>query len=334
MTFPAAGPNAPVPAPAPSAAPSDAPAGAAGAHAAVPLGELPLARTTVDRGCERRADPGWLPAVLSGSDTAVLVLVNGRAAVADGRLVLSGTGAAEGARHLVYLGRRAGQELVLADHAGVPSGLHDAEWLGLRDVAAGLGAGDAGLFVEAVAIANWHASHTHCPRCGAPTEVVQSGWVRQCPADGSEHFPRTDPAVIVSITDDADRLLLGANAQWGGQRFSTLAGFVEPGESLEAAVVREVREEAGITVREPRYLGSQPWPFPASLMLGFTARADSTHTVPDGEEIIELRWFTRRELAAAVLDGAVSVPAGASIARALVEHWYGGPLPEPRRLEN
>jgi len=299
------------------------------------LGNLPLARTEVDRGCERRIDEAWLPSLMDDAETRVLLLAKGRAPVHGGQLVLVGTGEVPADALLVYLGRSADREIVLADLPEAPDADRlQADWLGLRDVAAGLGARDAGMFVEAVAIANWHATHTHCPRCGSPTEVVHSGWVRLCPRDGSQHFPRTDPAIIVAITDAEDRLLLGANAQWGGHRYSTLAGFVEPGESLEEAVVREVGEEAGIRVRAARYAGSQPWPFPCSLMLGFTAEAESTAVVPDGEEIIDLRWFTREELAGEIVDGSVGVPAGVSISSALIEHWYGGPLPEPRQMEN
>lgn len=309
---------------------------AAASHLDYPLlGNLPLARTEVDRGCERRIDEAWLPSLMDDPRTRVLLLAQGRAPVRDGRLVLVGAGEVPPQARLVYLGRSADREIVLADLPQAPdAGGVEADWLGLRDVAAGLGARDAGMFVEAVAIANWHATHTHCPRCGAATEVVHSGWVRLCPRDGSQHFPRTDPAIIVAITDAEDRLLLGANAQWGGRRYSTLAGFVEPGESLEEAVVREVGEEAGIRVRAARYAGSQPWPFPCSLMLGFTAEAESTAVVPDGEEIIDLRWFTREELAREIVDGTVGVPAGVSISSALIEHWYGGPLPEPRQMEN
>lgn len=299
------------------------------------LGELPLTRGTVDRGCERRADGDWLPGLLASPETRVLRMVGGKAPVADGALVLAGPESADGATILVYLGRAENSEVVLAVLTAVPDEAQDhVEWLGLRDVAAGLPAHQGALFVEAVAIANWHATHRHCPRCGAATDVVQSGWVRTCPADGSQHFPRTDPAIIVAITDERDRLLLGANAQWGGRRFSTLAGFVEPGESLEAAVVREVAEESGVDVHSPRYMGSQPWPFPASLMCGFTAKASSTATIPDGEEIIALRWFTREELAREVEDGTITVPSGVSIASALLEQWFGAPLPEPRQLEN
>lgn len=299
------------------------------------LGRLPLARTEVDRGCERRQDEGWLASLLDDVETRVLLLVKGRTPVRDGELALVGTDGLPADCRLVYLGRSGEREIVLADLATAPEkGLAEGDWLGLRDVAAGLGARDAGLFVEAVAIANWHASHTHCPRCGTPTDVVHSGWVRVCPKDGSQHFPRTDPAVIVAITDAEDRLLLGANAQWGGRRYSTLAGFVEPGESLEEAVEREIGEEADVRVHSIRYAGSQPWPFPCSLMLGFTAKAETPQVAPDGEEIIDLRWFTREELAREVTDGTIGVPSGVSISSALIEHWYGGPLPEPRRMEN
>ncbi|WP_345148480.1 NAD(+) diphosphatase [Arthrobacter ginkgonis] len=299
------------------------------------LGVLPLSQGNVDRGCERRTDPEWLPGLMADAATRVVALVKGNAPVADGALVLHSPAGLPQPQTLVYLGAAEGQEFVAAAWDEVPDALAgEGDWLGLRDVAAGLPARDAALFVEAVAIVNWHATHTHCPRCGAPTVPVQSGWVRSCTADGSLHFPRTDPAIIVAVTDDADRLLLGANAQWGGKRYSTLAGFVEPGESLEAAVVREVAEESGIAVTGAQYAGSQPWPFPCSLMLGFTARASGTEAVPDGEEIVDLRWFTRAELAADVEEGRLSVPAGLSIASALIEQWYGGPLPEPRVLGN
>ncbi|MBB2996561.1 NAD(+) diphosphatase [Paeniglutamicibacter cryotolerans] len=299
------------------------------------LGDLPLSRTEVDRGCERRTDEGWLPSLLVAPGTRILILVAGRAHVHDGTLVFVDAADVPDGALYVYLGSAGGTEMVLAAFHEAPAGLATSvQWLGLRDVAAGLSARDAGLFVEAVAIANWHTGHKHCPRCGAALEVVQSGWVRRCPADGSLHFPRTDPAIIVAITDESDRLLLGANAQWGGKRYSTLAGFVEPGESLEAAVIREVAEESGVAVTDPRYMGSQPWPFPCSLMLGFTARATSTDLVPDGEEIIDLRWFTREELAEEVRTGQIGVPMGVSISSALIENWYGGTLPEPETLEN
>jgi NAD+ diphosphatase len=192
---------------------------------------------------------------------------------------------------------------------------------------------DAGLFTEALGIANWHASHTHCPRCGTPTVVEKGGWVRRCFEDQTEIFPRTDPAVIVSVLDKDDRLLLGSNAMWENNRFSLLAGFVEPGESFEAAVQREIFEEAGVRVVDPEYLGSQPWPFPASVMVGFTARLaddqDPAALDPDGDEILDLRWFTRDEVWSN--KDLVILPGRTSIARAIIEDWYGGPLGEPPR---
>ncbi|KRE21635.1 NAD(+) diphosphatase [Agromyces sp. Soil535] len=206
----------------------------------------------------------------------------------------------------------------------------EARWAGLRSAASVLGDRDAGLFTQALALANWHSVAPFCPRCGATTTVVQAGWARRCDREGNLLFPRTDPAVIVLVTDDDDRVLLGSNALWEQHRFSLLAGFVEPGESLEAAVVREIGEEAGVHVDRVAYGGSQPWPFPASLMVGFTARvADGTvpsSVAPDGVEILELRWFSRADLTAAVEE--IALPGGTSIARWMLERWYGGPIPE------
>jgi NAD+ diphosphatase len=204
----------------------------------------------------------------------------------------------------------------------------DTQWVGLRDYATLLSDRDTGILTESLGILHWHDSHPHCPRCGAATEVTTGGWVRHCPADGSQVFPRTDAAVIVLITDDQDRVLLGSNAMWEANRYSLLAGFVEPGESFESAVVREVFEESGLRVTDPVYLGSQPWPFPASIMFGFTARlADGqapAALLPDGEEILDLRWFSRDELRAS--GDAIILPGRSSIARAIIEHWLGEPL--------
>jgi NAD+ diphosphatase len=208
-----------------------------------------------------------------------------------------------------------------------------ARWVGLRQAATQLSGFEAGLLTQAVAIANWHEASRFCPRCGAPTEPMESGWSRRCTVDGGSVFPRTDPAVIVLVTDSEGRVLLGSNAMWETNRFSLLAGYVEPGESLEHAVVREIGEEAGLAVGEVEYVGSQPWPFPASLMLGFTARAVSSTpapvATPDGVEILELRWFTRDELAAAIPE--VGLPGPTSIAGWLLERWFGAPIePTPR----
>ncbi|HEY7008625.1 MAG TPA: NAD(+) diphosphatase, partial [Jatrophihabitantaceae bacterium] len=146
------------------------------------------------------------------------------------------------------------------------------EWLTLRQFGSAAHDLEAALVVSAIALEQWHQRHTHCPMCGGPTVETDAGWTRTCTVDDSQHFPRTDPAVIMLIHDGGDLALLGRGPQWGEGRFSTLAGFVEPGESLEAAVAREVFEEVGVEITDIRYLGSQPWPFPASLMVGFIAR--------------------------------------------------------------
>jgi NAD+ diphosphatase len=148
-----------------------------------------------------------------------------------------------------------------------------------------------------------------------------------CSGCGRQQFPRTDPAVIMVVTDDEDRCLLGRQERWPAGRYSTLAGFVEPGESLEQAVAREVFEEVGVEVREVAYFGNQPWPFPASLMVGFFARATTTEIDVDGAEISDARWFTREEMRAEAEAGRLLLPSGISISRSLVETWYGGSLP-------
>lgn len=209
---------------------------------------------------------------------------------------------------------------------GSPAGRWQG-WAGLREVVSALPPWQQEAFVTAVALNNWHRTHQRCPRCGEATVVRRGGWMRQCPADGSEHYPRTDPAVIVLLRDPSDRALLARADKWPPGWMSTLAGFVEPGESLESAVVREVGEEVGLEVTDPVYLGSQPWPFPASLMLGFHASAPAEEPHPDGTEIAEARWFTREQLATEAERGHVRLPPRASIARSLIEHWYGQPLP-------
>lgn len=213
------------------------------------------------------------------------------------------------------------------DADAVPEPLPGLRWVALRAIGAELSDADAGLATTAVALDAWHARHPRCPRCGAPTTSTAAGWTRRCTADGSEHYPRTDPAVIMAVVDDSDRLLLGHAAAWAPHRFSTLAGFVEAGESVEHAVRREVAEETTVLVGDVEYAGSQPWPFPASLMLGFRAHALSTDVVVDGVELTEARWFSRDELAAAVATGDLVLPSPASIAHALIEDWYGAPVP-------
>ncbi|GAB3580948.1 hypothetical protein GCM10027406_21230 [Leifsonia lichenia] len=328
----------------------------------IPFDSLPLSRHAVDRDHVSRSRPALFDELWEEPSTRVLALWKGRALLtqesveaatpaADGWGASTSGGAAldllpvervTSALVRVYLGRTlvaserepVGTAVVLevlTDAAAQELEPDEARWGNLRTVATALTDRDAGLFTEALAIANWHASHTHCPRCGTPTVVEQAGWVRRCFEDGSEVFPRTDPAVIVTVLDADDRLLLGSNAMWENSRYSLLAGFVEPGESFESAVQREIFEEAGIRVVDPQYKGSQPWPFPASVMVGFTARLADDQApgglAPDGEEILDLRWFSRTELWDA--RDQVILPGRSSIARALIEDWYGGSLDEP-----
>lgn len=203
-------------------------------------------------------------------------------------------------------------------------------WMDLRTIGGDLSIADRGLMVEAIAIAQWHARHHACPMCGGPTVWRDGGWSTFCENDGSPHFPRTDPAVIMLVHDGADKIVLGRQAVWPEGRFSVLAGFVEPGETLEAAVSREVKEEVGIEATDVEYVGSQPWPFPASVMLGFTAIANGSQSlVPVDGELAEAAWFSRDEVrsmygwedSAASRPGARSMPGSISIAHHLIKAW-------------
>jgi NAD+ diphosphatase len=205
----------------------------------------------------------------------------------------------------------------------------ESEWHLLRRSGIGLSSTEAAIFTQALALANWHQAHLFCATCGSSTTAGEAGWVRTCDSEGRETYPRTDPAIIVGVIDEQDRILLGSQGVWEENRFSILAGFVEPGESLEAAVIREMQEEAGILVEDPVFLGSQAWPFPYSLMLGFTAKFSGGTVVPDGEEIVKLRWFSREELKSEL--PTLLLPGKISIARAIIEHWLGEELQEQER---
>ena len=189
----------------------------------------------------------------------------------------------------------------------------------LRIVGGNLPADEAGLLAYARAMVLWRRRHRHCGTCGAPTTVASAGHVMRCSSIscGDEHFPRLDPAIIVLVTD-GERALLGRQAAWPAGRYSTIAGFVEPGESLEDAVLREVLEETGVTVVDARYHSSQPWPFPSSLMIGFTATAASGAVAKADEELEDVRWFSRADVA----EGGVGLPPPQSVSFRLIEDWY------------
>jgi NAD+ diphosphatase len=291
-----------------------------------PLANLSLSRSDLLRRGERRGEPDLLARLLAEPTTQVLDVADGRTPVdAQARLVLRPPSLTDDAGRAAFLGEDdAGTAYVVVWRESPGEG-----WASLRDVGLQLDDRSAGLLAEGVALSNWHVAHPHCPRCGAPTEVAQAGWTRVCTNEGSEHYPRTDPAVIMAVVDDDDRLLLGHGTLWPAGRMSTLAGFVEPGESLEAAVRREVDEEVGIAIGEVIYRGSQPWPFPASIMLGFRAHATTTEIHVDGIEVDEARWYSRESMLEAIASGELVLSPSISIARRLIEDWFGGPIDSP-----
>jgi NAD+ diphosphatase len=301
------------------------------------LGAKPLALTgaAVDRAAHRRLDEAWLAAAWSHPSTRVLVVCGGQVMVEEtdeGRtelVMLPSFEAPMAETHRYFLGTDAGGVSYFALQKDQLPGRLDgaARPAGLREVGGLLSDRDAGLMVHAVALENWQRMHRFCSRCGERTVIAAAGHIRRCPACGAEHYPRTDPAVIMLVTDDQDRALLGRQLHWPEGRFSILAGFVEPGESLEQAVVREVLEECGVRVGEVCYRASQPWPFPSSLMIGFMAHATTSEIRVDGEEIHEARWFSRDDLRKSVESGEILPPSGISIAARLIELWYGKPLP-------
>jgi NAD+ diphosphatase len=274
---------------------------------------------------ERRTDEDWLAETWADPESRVVPVAGTQFPVDDqgGAVRWQAPDAVSGDGLRIFLGMRDG----VAHFALVVDGPTDeGRWTGFRGVLATLPEPDAGFMVHAVALAEWHASHRFCPRCGSRLVSSAAGHVLRCEENDHQQFPRTDPAVIMMVTD-GDRALLGRQESWPEGRYSTLAGFVDPGESLEEAVTREVAEETGVLVTDVTYFGNQPWPFPQSLMVGFFARATSTDIHVDGAEISDARWFTRAQMKAESEAGTLVLPGGISISRSLVEAWYGGPLP-------
>ncbi|KKK04752.1 NAD(+) diphosphatase [Micromonospora sp. HK10] len=303
----------------------------------------PLARATLDRSAHRRTDPDWLAEAWERARVLVLDSTDGGRALVRGpaappELVLVGAGELPEVPRSVpmFLGVEPDGVPVFAVDSTLPE-LPDTRRAHLREVGHLLVDRDAGIFTTALALLNWHRRHGYSAATGQPTQVDEAGWSRVDPT-GDRTWPRTDPAMIVLVHDGVagpdGRCLLGNNATWprvpGERRFSCLAGYVEPGESAEAAVLREVREEVGVAVEEIRYAASQAWPFPGSLMLGFLARADADAPIRvDPAEIAHARWFSRQEIGAALAGERVPVGGGdrlllpppSSIALFLVRHW-------------
>jgi NAD+ diphosphatase len=297
------------------------------------LGGTALVRGGIERSTALRSDADWLAGAWADPATRVLIVQDGRVLArydddSAELIFVPPEQAPDGIRFLLgidphgvaYFG--VGGPLPATD--GGDAAVRRA---GLRDAGPLLADRDAGLLTHAVALANWHAVAGYCPRCGSATEPEQAGHSRRCTADSSEHFPRTDPAVIMLVTDPADRCLLARNAQWPPLRVSVLAGFVEPGESAEQAVAREVHEEVGIVVDTVSYAASQPWPMPHNLMLGFRATTAGTDIAVDADEIAEARWYSRDDLRVSVETGELLIPPSVSISRWLIETWYGAELP-------
>lgn len=277
----------------------------------------------LDRASVRRRDPAWLAAQRADPAARSLVLSEEGLWIDDGRLALTVPNG-----DCVFLGLAGGRSLFAREAGGSEPGRP----AGLREAATELPAQEAALGAYAASLLSWHRRHRFCSACGAATELADGGHQRHCPSCGAVHFPRTDPVVIARVSDSADRLLLGRQARWPPGRFSVLAGFVEPGETLEEAVAREVLEESGVEVADVSYTASQPWPFPSSLMIGFSARAVSGEPAPRDDELSEVRWFERAEVeAAAGGSSGVELSPAYSISRKLIDEWLATPVARDRR---
>jgi NAD+ diphosphatase len=269
----------------------------------------------LDRASVERRRPEWL-AERRADPRARAVQMSERGIWLDGSRLLLAAPSDEA----VFLGIAGDTPLFADDVSGAEP--REGRPAGLREAATELPAAEAALAAYAGSLLAWHRRHRFCANCGAPTEPRDAGHERHCPACDAHHFPRTDPVVIVRVTDDRDRLLLGRQGRWPEGRFSLLAGFVEPGETLEEAVRREVAEESGVELGEVSYIASQPWPFPSSLMLGFSALALGGDPAPGDDELAAVRWFEREEVERAARgEGELALSPPYSIARRLIDAW-------------
>lgn len=292
------------------------------------LNDLVLARSMVDRSSHFRADDTKLEELWGKARIILLVKDLFVSSDSELRYFEANELTGEGERYFLGIDHETGMSYFVwhtNDSAIVETlSLADENFRGLRQIGSLLSDLEAGLAAHALALSHWHTTHQCCSGCGTPTVVRLGGAMRLCEIDQSQHHPRTDPAIIVLVKDKADRLLLGRQSIWPEKRFSNFAGFVEPGESFEQCVVREVAEECGVVVNSVHYLGSQPWPFPASIMIAFeSVTSDPSTARADGEEITEIRWFTRAEMKQAIEEGELSLPPGISVSRRMIEHWYG-----------
>jgi NAD+ diphosphatase len=268
----------------------------------------------LDRVTARRRDPEWVASRRADPASRAVVASSGGVLVDGDALALVPL---DGLPEPLLLGMQDGRALFAADGEGRD------DLVAVREIAPQLAQDEGGLIAYAASLLNWHRRHGFCSVCGAASEVREAGLLRVCPACGAEHHPRTDPVVIMLVIHrERDRVLLGRQPSWPPGRYSALAGFVEPGESLEDAVAREVLEESGVEVTGARYVSSQPWPFPSSLMLGFEAFYVGGEVAAADGELDDARWFTRAELADAAGErGSLRLPPPLAIARRLIDRW-------------
>ena len=293
----------------------------------IPL-SLPLSRSQLDRAAHLRSDQGALDEFWAKGK--IIDLLGDRFRIDGAKLALLTSAqvdelekqSADVERY--FLGLDSNQVAYFVAHRGIAPSEYPSGYESLRTIGKSLSDLEIGAAVHALALSLWHQSHRRCAKCGAETKSTLGGSVRKCLSCEADHHPRTDPAVIVLVKDKSDRILLGRQRVWPPKRFSTFAGFVEPGESFERTVVREVAEECGGSVESMRYLGSQPWPFPASLMIAFEATITNPDSVKaDGEEIEEIIWLDRESLKSKVQSEELLLPPKISVARAMIESWYG-----------
>ena len=310
----------------------------------VTMSHLLFATAPLDRAHHLRRDPTTLDHLRSGPDALVVSYWHDLSLLRHGRALLAaGTEAAHLlglANEIIFLGLLGGKAVFAADvgklqseaNGTPPQWENGASWGELRAIGATLPPEDAAILATGRALVNWHRANTFCGRCGGPTEAREGGHVRVCldTTCNAQHYPRTDNAVIMQVSD-GDNILLHRQPAWPAGMWSVLAGFVEPGETLEQAVIRETHEETGIIVDDVRYVASQPWPFPSSLMIGFTARAVGGHLCPDPHELEDARWFSHADIAEHFSDehrndgsGKPYLARPGSIARKMIDAWLKG----------
>lgn len=295
-----------------------------------------FAGNPLDRASDRRSNAEWLASQLASSDSLGLAVWNGRPFVEktkDGGVQIAYLPAklvgelAGGPERLLFMGLWKDTAIFAVDLDGESDPAQGplqglGEFMDLRQIALRLPASDAGILATAKSMFEWRRRHRYCAVCGQPSEAREGGWKRQCPSCEAEHFPRTDPVVIM-LAYHGDRCMLGRQEAWPKGMFSALAGFLEPGESIEEACARELAEEAGLRTRQVRYHSTQPWPYPSSLMIGLIAEVEDDEGTPDQTELSEVRWFTRaeaRQLLAGEIEGTFCPPALA-IAHQLIRAW-------------